>query len=695
MHRTFFLARWIGCSSLLLALILHVGIFSGSAQNPTQPTKMLHSHSIRDHAPVIEMGVGMSRAHAMSSRAHLKRVENPNSSIVRVEKVPDSSTEVTLVAVNPGRTTVTFTDQNDRVEQHDFVVASGPIAPVAAAPAALAPSVQAIPAQPKEDSVVMIYMKPNENKTLPSQLLAQPDAKVEILNSDDRVVILTFPPKVPPVLTARLPGIATITVKGVKLTEVFEVIVTAPVDDLQKTINRLVPTGAITVVADEKTNTRVVTGTVLTADDARLVKQISDQAGAISSIKIGGVQQVQLEVLIAVVNRSEARNMSFSFAQNGTNWFISSLFGGPFSAGSALATGIASSTAAITPVPTAANIPFGILNNNHSFIGFLQCLRTENLAKIIAEPRVTTLSGRPAFIVSGGETPLLTSSGLGAPSVTYKQFGTVVNFLPIVLGNGKIHLEVRPELSDIDNTLGISIPGVTPTIIPGFRTRSAQVAVQIDDGQTLAIGGLIQNTVNATIDRVPVLGDLPGLGTLFSRKSYVENEQELIILVTPRLVDGVDCTKIPKYLPGRETRSPDDFELFLEGILEAPRGPRNVKFHPHEYKPAFHGASNINQIPCGDGNQYGRVGTYGSSGAGQSIGMSSLPNRTPFTQTNPSFQNEFKAIPASYPRQEGERETPTLPPLREPIPTFGPTAPAREFDNLRPELPPAMPNFPR
>ena len=117
-------------------------------------------------------------------------------------------------------------------------------------------------------------------------------------------------------------------------------------------------------------------------------------------------------------------------------------------------------------------IPFGVLGNKSSFTGFLQALRTEKLAKVLAEPRVTTLSGRPAYIISGGETPVLTSSGQGAPSVSYKQFGTVVNFLPIVLGNGKIHLEVRPELSDIDAAVGINIGGINPTVIPGFATRS-------------------------------------------------------------------------------------------------------------------------------------------------------------------------------------------------------------------------------
>src|SRR5439155_16413362 len=108
--------------------------------------------------------------------------------------------------------------------------------------------------------------------------------------------------------------------------------------------------------------------------------------------------------------------------------------------------------------------------------------------------------------------------------------------------------------------------------------RSANVAVQMEDGQTLAIGGLIQNRVDSNASKVPVLGDLPFFGAAFRNMTYTETEEEMIILVTPRLVDAVDCTKIPRHLPGRETRTPSDFELFLEGILEAPRGQRNVGF---------------------------------------------------------------------------------------------------------------------
>src|SRR5262249_41691735 len=146
---------------------------------------------------------------------------------------------------------------------------------------------------------------------------------------------------------------------------------------------------------------------------------------------------------------------------------------------------------------------------------------------------------------------------------------------------------------------------------------AAQVAVQLEDGQTLAIGGLIQKTVNATINRVPVLGDIPFLSVAFTSKSYTEQEEGLLILVTPRLGDGMTCCQIPKYLPDRETRSPDDFELFLEGIMEAPRGPRVVSAHPKAYQGAHMNSPNAGVYPCpGGACAVPGLGGLGYHGAG-------------------------------------------------------------------------------
>src|SRR5262249_30227168 len=154
---------------------------------------------------------------------------------------------------------------------------------------------------------------------------------------------------------------------------------------------------------------------------------------------------------------------------------------------------------------------------------------------------------------------------------------------PIVMGNGKIHLELEPEISALNDAFGTNIQG---TVVPGRTTQRVRTTVEMESGQTLALAGLIQKSSTANSRKGPILGDLPFVGAAFSNKCHREEEIELVILVTPRLVDPMACDQLPKYLPGQETRSPDDFELFLEGILEAPRGPRDI-CPGQRYVPAF------------------------------------------------------------------------------------------------------------
>jgi pilus assembly protein CpaC len=504
-------------------------------------------------------------------------------------------------------------------------------------------------------------------------------------------------------ITGKSPGRAVVTLTDVN-NKVERVVVI--IDDaeqrkaeLQELIRRIAPTA--TVQINVAKSSVILTGNVSDVETAQRIMEAArgifappaaiatgGPAGGtpiatvqiFNGMRVVGVQTVQLEVVVAIVNRSLLRTMNFNFAVNGGKYVFSSVLGGPFNFANTLTTGIGGGSGTITSNP---NITFGVFGNKDSFTGYLGALNTEGLAKILADTRVTTLSGRPAFIVSGGETPILTSTGQGAPTVAYKQFGTVVNFLPIVQ-DGRIHLEVRPELSAINQANGITIQGVVPTVIPGFSTRAAQVAVQLEDGQTLAIGGLIQTTINSTIQRVPVLGNLPFVGVAFTNKSYNENEEELLILVTPRLVDGISCTQIPKYLPGRETRNPDDFELFLEGIMEAPRGPRTVQGHPKGYQGAHMLSPNIGQIPCASG------ATGGCSGPGcVNGGPVGAASNLPAPVLAMPLPSNAGPLPTGTPIPE---PTGVAPPIRETTEPLAPSLPAplappRSLEP-RPVLPP-------
>jgi pilus assembly protein CpaC len=402
-------------------------------------------------------------------------------------------------------------------------------------------------------------------------------------------------------------------------TEAFEVVV--GVTDVQLRslfiglVRKAVPTANVDIII--LPGTAVITGTISNTESVPVILEIakglfpavtngnrSGGPAVINAMTIAGVQQVQLDVVVAAVNRTLVRQVGFNFAEMGANHFLASLIGNTGGGGGAgatatnnfLSTSMAAAAAgASASMSGAPNAIFGIVNDKQGFLGFINALRAESLVKILAEPRVVTLSGRPAYIIDGGTVPSVTTSS-GGTNVNYIPFGTTLNFLPLVLGNGKIHLEVWPQFSTPNQQLALTVGGINPVSAPAFNTRSARVAVQMEDGQTLAIGGLIQNKINGSTNKVPLLGDLPIVGAAFRTVNYTEDEEELLILVTPRLVDPMACNQLPKYLPSQETRSPDDFELFLEGILEAPRGPRTVSLRG--YTPAWRNAANASTVPC-------------------------------------------------------------------------------------------------
>jgi pilus assembly protein CpaC len=423
-------------------------------------------------------------------------------------------------------------------------------------------------------------------------------------------------------LTGLVPGRTLVTVTDTdKSVEAFEVVVQADVDYLRFMLRRVVPTAAVEPIPSAN-NTFILTGTVARAEDVPIIISTAQSvvgAGLVNALVVGGVQQVQLDVVVAEVSRSELRQMGFSFIQQGQQHFITSVLTSPNTASSTLAP---SPTSVAASVASSPNLALGFVNDREGFLGFLEALRTEGLAKFLAEPRLITLSGKPANFLSGGQLAVPEPSGLGTNAVAFQDFGTEVSFLPIVLGNGKIYLEVQPLIKTINASNGTTIQG---TSVPGFDTQRLHTTVELEPGQTFAVGGLVQHLVNASAQRVPLVGDIPFLNFFFSFKSYSEQETELLILVTPHLVDAMACDQLPKFLPGQETRSPDDFELFLEGILEAPRGQRELCPDGHYRAAYLHGPS-AGIFPCGGGCGSGGCGAgcgsggCGSGGCGASCG---------------------------------------------------------------------------
>jgi pilus assembly protein CpaC len=154
---------------------------------------------------------------------------------------------------------------------------------------------------------------------------------------------------------------------------------------------------------------------------------------------------------------------------------------------------------------------------------------------------------------------------LGVTTVTYRQFGTQIDFVPIVLGNGMIRLEVRPDITEIDPSLRDTVTGV-----PGFRQRTADTAVEMRAGQTLAIAGLVFTREEASNRGIPWLADLPWAGVPFRRTSNRRNDVELLIFVTPEFCEAMEPDEVPPCGPGQLTTTPTDCELYFRGYIEVP-----------------------------------------------------------------------------------------------------------------------------
>jgi pilus assembly protein CpaC len=332
----------------------------------------------------------------------------------------------------------------------------------------------------------------------------------------------------------------------------------------------------------------------------------------LNGIQVIGVQQVQLEVCIAQVDRTALRNMGFNYLQSSVNSFsgsqIGNLIGPPsinvrgdaLTGGSRVFTNF-NSTVNGTTNSVLGGQPsffFGITPPGSAFLGFLELLRQEQLAKILATPTLVTLNGRAADFLVGGEQPFSTvvGSGLGAvPNVDFKPFGTRLTFLPVLLGDGRIRLEVIPEVSrPVTNSFVVA----GSIAVPAFETQRIRATVELQNGQTLALGGLLQAVENVVVSKVPVLGDIPCVGAAFRRVSHEREELELLVLVTPRLVEPLTPCQRPTCLPGQETRPPTDEELFLKGMPEAPQTPTPLdklihgpQMYPKVHAPEAHPAT--------------------------------------------------------------------------------------------------------
>ncbi len=330
----------------------------------------------------------------------------------------------------------------------------------------------------------------------------------------------------------------------------------------------------------------VINGTVASPEDAAqaemLVKaalnpgvDISKEGAAltivpVSRLKVATPLQVTLKVKIAEVSRDLMKSLGVNLlSQTNGGFKIGVLQGSGIylpTAGSAATTGAGQ----IIRNPVGSTISgigklFGM-----DIVSSIDMAAVDGTASILAEPNLTALSGETASFLAGGEFPIPISQSLGAVTIEYKQYGVGLAFTPIVLQDGRISMRVRPEVSELSDAGGISFNGYK---VPALTTRRAETTVELGSGQSFMIAGLLRNTTQNSIDKAPLLGDLPILGALFRSTKFRRQETELVIVVTPYLVRPVSGQIA---LPTNGYRAPTDVERVLEGQsykgVSGPRG---------------------------------------------------------------------------------------------------------------------------
>lgn len=358
-------------------------------------------------------------------------------------------------------------------------------------------------------------------------------------------------------VTGKKPGATTLTLwgKNGKIEAVYDVEVVPDITHLKTMLHNILPqeTGIQVVTAgDSITLSGTVSSTTNLSTAVSLAKAYAPDK-VVNLMNVGGVHQVMLEVKVAEMNREHGKKIGFNFNYRmGNNFFYTFL--------DSLSMLDDKGNLLIGPE---ANGAFSVTDGQDLWTFIFKALKSQGVIKILAEPNLICLSGQSASFLAGGEIPIPVPQGWGTVAIEYKPFGVGLTFTPTVLSGNRISLQVKPEVSELDYTKGVEISGWT---VPGISSRRASTTVELGDGQSFAIAGLLKNYTKETIEKMPLVGDVPVLGNLFRSSNFQKEETELVIIVTPRLVKPTNMAG--KKLPTDDYVEPDDVDFYLMGFLE-------------------------------------------------------------------------------------------------------------------------------
>jgi len=345
-----------------------------------------------------------------------------------------------------------------------------------------------------------------------------------------------------------------------KLVAIYDLEVSYDLSHLKQQMHEILPQEeSLQVIGtrDSITLSGKISSAVNLSQAVALAKSYAPEGKVNNFVEVGGVHQVMLEVRIAEMSKSLTRRLGINFAAQDGDQFAVSLLGG--------LTQLPGGLIAAEPLfaSEAVNALFRFDTGDITWTGIIDALKEDGLVKILAEPTLTTLSGQSANFLAGGEFPVPVPQGLGTVAIEYKPFGVGLIFEPTVLSKDKISIQVTPEVSELDFSTAAVIEGF---VTPGISTRRASTTVELGDGQSFAIAGLLRETVLTDVSKFPLLGEIPILGSLFQSKSFQKRNTELVIIVTPHLVKPLNMAKVT--LPTDFYVEPSEAEFYLFGKIE-------------------------------------------------------------------------------------------------------------------------------
>jgi pilus assembly protein CpaC len=440
-------------------------------------------------------------------------------------------------------------------------------------------------AQAPSQGAVRTYTPQKLNLTVGKSLVIDTPAAVKRVSLADPEIadtVVISPRQI--YLTGKAVGTTNLTLWGAddRAYSVFDVSVSADLSLLKEKLQEILPRENLKVIAahDSVTLSGEVSSTANLSQAVAITEAFAPKK-VVNLAQVAGVHQVMLEVRVAEMSRSLARRLGFNFsAVTESGGFGVSLLNN-------LSAVVKPIDALLLPTVNPAFAPFGQAFGNAinglfrfhkgdtTWTGFIDALKENGLVKVLAEPTLVTLSGQEAQFLAGGEFPVPVPQDNDVVTITFKPFGVGLGFTPTVLSNDKISIRVAPEVSELDFSIAVVLQGF---VVPGLTTRRASTVIELSNGQSFAIAGLLRETVRESVSKFPVLGDIPILGALFRSTAFQKNETELIIIVTPHLVKPLDVAK--QTLPTDQYVEPNDFEWYLLGILEglgSPAAPRRER----------------------------------------------------------------------------------------------------------------------